>query len=310
MEYLTRDQLKLLLRNSLKYLLRRPPRVRIASEAPAEEPLVSVIIAAYNWSNVLRLAIRTVLWQTEQNFEILVVGDGCTDDSEQVARSFGDARIRWHNLPSNSGHQSAPNNAGLAMSRGRYIAYLGQDDLWHPEHLRSMLAAMEASQADFATSLVEMIGPKGTNYREIVGIYPARVYDGKIGNAALLHRREVVAQIGEWKDYRTVWRNPNVDFEYRAFEAGLKFVSTGELTVFKFNSVLRKNCYREKPCHEQQRYTQRIERHPWFQLQEALAIARVHYFRLPVQAPLIDLPPAPQTPGWYVSQYRRIRGLE
>ncbi|HEX9167457.1 MAG TPA: glycosyltransferase, partial [Roseiarcus sp.] len=75
--------------------------------------MVSVIIATYNWSTALRLAVHSVLGQTLQAFEILVVGDACTDDSEAVVAAFGDARIRWLNLAQNAGSQSGPNNAGL-----------------------------------------------------------------------------------------------------------------------------------------------------------------------------------------------------
>jgi glycosyltransferase involved in cell wall biosynthesis len=311
-DYLTRDELKTLLRNSLKYLLWSRPKVRIVNEAPAEPPLVSVIIPTYNWSSVLRFAIRSVLWQTEQNFEILVMGDGCTDDSEAVVASFHDGRIHWRNLPANTGHQSAPNNAGLALARGRNIAYLGHDDVWHPQHLATMLASITSAQADFASSLIEMIGPKGTNLRIITGIYPPEGYDVRRGlpPSGLMHRREVVEQIGYWQDYRTICRHPEGDFVHRGFEAGLKFVSTGELTVFKFNSAFRKNSYREKPCHEQRRYVRRMERYPWFQLQEALYVARVHHFHLPVQAPVFPAPPAPDTLGWEVSQFRKVRGLD
>jgi glycosyltransferase involved in cell wall biosynthesis len=95
-------------------------------------PLISVITATYNWSSVLRYAIQSVLWQTLQGFEMLIIGDGCTDDSAEVVASFQDPRLRWHNLPENSGHQSMPNNTRLAMARGKYVAYLGHDDLWYP----------------------------------------------------------------------------------------------------------------------------------------------------------------------------------
>ena len=57
-------------------------------------PAVSVVIATYNWSSVLRFAIRSVLAQHLADFELIVVGDGCTDDSDAVVRGFGDARIR------------------------------------------------------------------------------------------------------------------------------------------------------------------------------------------------------------------------
>jgi glycosyltransferase involved in cell wall biosynthesis len=306
-EYLCIRQLLALTARSLKYAIGPLPVVRIVQDCPAGEPLISVIIATYNWSSVLKYAIHSVLWQTEQDFEILVIGDGCTDDSEAVVQSFGDARIRWHNLPVNAGHQTAANNAGLALARGRYIAYLGHDDVWHPEHLRTLVAAASRADAHFASALVQMIGPQGSNYREIGGIYPKGGYTGAKGLpvSGLLHRRDVVERIGVWKDYRTVWRNPDVDFVYRGYEAGMKFVSTRELTVFKFNSSLRKNCYVERRCDEQAACVDRIQNRRTVMLQEALAICRVHLRRLPVHGPVIPPPPELHTPGWQIPFYRK-----
>jgi glycosyltransferase involved in cell wall biosynthesis len=312
-EYLPFRQLLFLAARSLKYVIGSRPAIRIASKRPAGEPLVSVIIATYNWSSVLRLAIHSVLWQTEQDFEILVIGDGCTDDSAAVVHSFGDARIRWHNLPNNSGHQTAPNNAGLRLARGRYVAYLGHDDIWHPAHLGTLVSRIVRAEADFASSLVQMIGPKGSNYREVAGIYPRGGYIGANGLpvSGVLHRRDVVSRIGEWKDYRAVWRNPDVDFAYRGVKAGMKFVSTSELTVFKFNSSMRKNCYLEKPFHEQLDCIRRIENRRTVMFEEAIEISRVHLRRLPVKTELvIPPPPDPHTPGWRVPFYRKFRGLE
>src|SRR4051812_6823095 len=84
-------------------------------------PRVTVIIATYNWSTVLPYAIHSVLAQTMSDFELLVVGDGCTDDSEQVVAAIKDPRVRWINLPANTGHQAGPNNRGLPATR----AYCG-----------------------------------------------------------------------------------------------------------------------------------------------------------------------------------------
>src|SRR5260221_6050921 len=98
-------------------------------------PKVSIITATYNWSSVLKYAIQSVLWQTFQDFEYIIVGDACTDDSAEVIDSFDDPRLRWHNLDENSGSQSIPNNRGLQLAQGTYIAYLGHDDIWYPTHL-------------------------------------------------------------------------------------------------------------------------------------------------------------------------------
>ena len=123
-------------------------------------PRVTVIIPTYNWSSVLPYSIGSVLRQSFTDFELLVVGDGCTDDSEQVVTAITDPRLRWINLPVNDGHQSAPNNEGLRQARGSIIAYLGHDDLWLPHHLEVMVAAIDAG-ADVAHSIVHMIGAEG-----------------------------------------------------------------------------------------------------------------------------------------------------
>src|SRR3954471_20793743 len=120
-------------------------------------PRVSVIIPTYNRSTVLPFAVHSVLGQTLGDFELLVVGDGCTDDTEQVVMAIKDPRVRWINLPSNTGHQSGPNNRGLQEARGEYIAYLGHDDLWLRHHLECATAKLDETGAAFAHSLLVRI---------------------------------------------------------------------------------------------------------------------------------------------------------
>ena len=124
-------------------------------------PKVSIIIATYDWSAVLRRALRSVALQTFSDFEVLVVGDHCVDDSESVVRSFGDARFKWHNLDKHYGGQWAPNNYGIVQARGEWIAYLGRDDLWYPTHLERALATAAATQADLVASIMILYGPPG-----------------------------------------------------------------------------------------------------------------------------------------------------
>src|SRR5207247_9434455 len=112
-------------------------------------PSVSVIIPTYNWSSVLPYSIGSVLRQTFTDFELLVVGDGCTDDSEAVVGRVGDPRVEWINLPTNTGHQPEPNNEGLRQARGQFIAYLGHDALRLPHHLSCLISALKQG-ADLA----------------------------------------------------------------------------------------------------------------------------------------------------------------
>jgi glycosyltransferase involved in cell wall biosynthesis len=77
------------------------------------------VIAAYGWPQALRVSAPRALEQTPRELELLVVGDGCRDETAAVAAALGDERVRFHGLERNSGSQSAPNNDGIALARGR-----------------------------------------------------------------------------------------------------------------------------------------------------------------------------------------------
>ena len=81
-------------------------------------PRVTVVMATYNWATVLPYSIGSVLDQTFTDFELLVIGDGCTDESGEVVAAIGDPRVQWHNLDTNTGHQTGPNNEGIELSAG------------------------------------------------------------------------------------------------------------------------------------------------------------------------------------------------
>ena len=117
----------------------------------APPPHVTVILATYDWSTVLPYSIGSALQQTFTDFELLVIGDGCTDDSAEVVARFADRRVRWINLPANMGHQSGPNNEGLRRGRGELVAYLGHDDLWLPHHVELLVAAIGAGADQIIT---------------------------------------------------------------------------------------------------------------------------------------------------------------
>lgn len=278
---------------------------------PAESPIVSIVIATYNWSSVLRYSIRTVLWQTLQDFEILVIGDGCTDDSEQVVQSFGDNRIRWHNLPENSGNQWKPNNKGIELATGRYIAYLGHDDLWHPLHLETLVNTIESRSADAAFAVAELIQPLAPEPKTLTGLSPTGeyIYNMVVPPSTLMHRKAMAADIGGWKDYRTARTPIDIEFVSRAWQHGKRIVPTHEFTVFKFPSAQRPNVYVEKPSHEQEAFIQRIESDPEIRYHELMEVVRlpIHIRRTfysqfaPNETPQL---------GEMVENWRVFRGLE
>src|SRR5205085_10915141 len=153
------------------------------------------------------------------DFEMLVVGDGCTDDSESIVASMNDPRVRWINLPANTGHQSGPNNEGLRQARGEIIAYLGHDDLWFPEHLSGLVAAIDGG-ADYAASLAGIVDPSGT-----VSAFRPRTPPKWILPTALAHRASVTKAIGGWKHRRDIPDSyPENELVERIRDHGYRFV--------------------------------------------------------------------------------------
>jgi len=282
-------------------------------EEPSRTPLVTVVIPTYNWSSVLRLAVASALRQTYPRLEVVVVGDGCTDDSADVVAAFADSRVRWQNLERNSGSQSVPNNVGIELARGDLIAYHGHDDIWLPSHLARVVRALLDENADLAYSVTEEIGPRGSGYRELVGQY-RRAPLRWIPPSSLIHRKSLVDEIGPWLDYRTIQEPPDAEFITRAYDVGKRFALVKALTVFKFNSAYRPNSYVEKPWREQALCFRQSASERTFVFRELVRLVPVlvrSLFRSPTsRLPRLPAPPDPLPPGWYVTQFRRIRGLE
>ncbi|HEX3324278.1 MAG TPA: glycosyltransferase [Solirubrobacterales bacterium] len=277
----------------------------------SDPPLVSVVTATYNWSEVLCWAIRSVRAQQYPRWELIVVGDCCTDDSGAVVESFADSRIRWHNRARNAGSQSQPNNDGIALARGELIAYLGHDDLWAPDHLARLVAAQRKTGADVAFSLSEVIGPPGSGMRNISGFKPGGYCGGHLPPSSFLHRRELVERIGAWRDYREIELPPDTEFLERALEAEASFSCSWALTAFKLPSAMRRNSYVERPSHEQEELTRRMGSERAFQLRELCrtVASRARHPRSDPNRFAPQVGPGAGK-GAYVREARRIRGLD
>lgn len=105
---------------------------------------VSVVIPTWNRSSLLERTIRSALSQTHPPLEVLVCDDGSTDDTEQVVRLIGDSRVCW--LPGErAGRPAVPRNRGIRASKGEWIAFLDDDDVWLPEKLEKQLGHLQGS---------------------------------------------------------------------------------------------------------------------------------------------------------------------
>src|SRR5262245_9327205 len=102
-------------------------------------PEVSVIIPSHNSAKYLTDAVGSVLSQSFQGFEVLVIDDGSTDETSEVIKRYG--RRVTYILQSNAG-VAAARNRGIKGSRGRYVAFLDADDTWHPNKLEAQIRAL------------------------------------------------------------------------------------------------------------------------------------------------------------------------
>ncbi|MFH1662242.1 MAG: glycosyltransferase family 2 protein [Candidatus Falkowbacteria bacterium] len=106
-------------------------------------PLVSVIIPTYNRAGLLKKSVGSVLSQTFKDFEIIIINDGSTDNTENVIKSFNDSRIKYIKNKKNRG-AGAARNIGIKIARGDYIAFQDSDDEWLPEKLKKQIEVFKS----------------------------------------------------------------------------------------------------------------------------------------------------------------------
>ena len=104
---------------------------------------LSVVIPAYNAATTVRSAVRSTLNQTVPALEVIVVDDGSTDGTGDVVSAIDDPRVRL--VSQSNGGPAAARNAGIAVARGEWIAFLDSDDLWLPRYVEAATAALTAA---------------------------------------------------------------------------------------------------------------------------------------------------------------------
>ncbi len=132
-----------------------------------EQPLVSVILPTFNRAALLPLAIQSILDQTYEKFELILVDDGSTDDTEQIVQSFSDSRIRYLHLENNVG-SSAARNRGIEIAHGDLLAFEDSDDRWLPDKLAIQVRALEQSPATVGVCVCSYQHLKSGKTRRVV----------------------------------------------------------------------------------------------------------------------------------------------
>lgn len=202
-------------------------------------PKVTVIIASYNSKATLFYSISSVLNQSFKEFELWVIGDACTDATEELIKSFHDERLCWYNLKTNSGSQPKPNNEGLKRAKGKHVAYLGHDDLWMPHHLENLYRHCEENQQVFSFSMVLQISPDGrlsSNRKAQNPFTDSKVYSNP---SSWMHSLSLIDKVGYWNEnYNELDEPCDVNFFNKMFETTKEIVPCYKISVLKFPSVL------------------------------------------------------------------------
>lgn len=125
-----------------------------------EAGLVSIIMPSYNTAPYIKQTIQSVLDQTYTNWELIIVDDCSTDNTDEVLENIKDSRIRYFKNDKNSGAAVSRNKA-LREAKGQWIAYLDSDDLWMPEKLEKQIHFMETNGYAFSYTNYEEIDVNG-----------------------------------------------------------------------------------------------------------------------------------------------------
>ncbi len=170
------------------------------------EPLVSVVIPAYNASRFIRRTLDSVRNQTYSELEIIVVDDGSTDDTARLVADFARLDDRLRLVSTENRGVAAARNTGIALSKGHFVAFLDADDLWHPTKIEKQVSALARRSEDWGGVYTlfhgideqdRLLSPMGVRGISSGYIYARHLVLRSVGNgSALMVRRNILLEIG------------------------------------------------------------------------------------------------------------------
>ncbi|MBS4455868.1 glycosyltransferase family 2 protein [Tuanshanicoccus lijuaniae] len=151
-----------------------------------DEQLVSIITPVYNAARFLDTMIESIVNQTYQDWELILVDDKSEDESIHIIEQWQakDSRIRYIELAENSGAAVARNRA-MAAARGRWIAFIDSDDFWAPDKLALQLSFMQMTKVAFSYTDFALVDEEGTVIKSQVHVPNRLDYDGLLKNTAI-----------------------------------------------------------------------------------------------------------------------------
>src|SRR5687768_8530510 len=189
---------------------RRDAQRRLMSDTPSgppdsdATPAVSVIIPAYNSAGYIGDALRSVLAQTYERYEIIVINDG-SPDTENLERELQRFSPSLRYIKQENRGVAAARNAGIRVARGEFIAFLDSDDTWMPTFLAKQLDLIERSNADLVYSDAMLFGDTllaGQTFMKLQGaggdVTTERLLNTKVSlqTSTVLARKDSIVRVG------------------------------------------------------------------------------------------------------------------
>lgn len=184
------------------------------------KPKISIITPTLNRAYILWRAILSVQNQTFPFFEMIIIDDGSTDDTEKLMAQFSDPRLNYIKLEKNQGKSHA-RNLGLKKAKGEFVAYLDSDNAWYPDYLELMVKALEKDEnkvlafckKNYRLTLIEEDGKeqrlrdeftKGDSYFDLKRLWHRRIM---IDTNTLVHKRQEILDLGGWDENINFWED-------------------------------------------------------------------------------------------------------
>lgn len=168
-----------------------------------EKQLVSIVMPSFNCAHFLPRALKSIIAQTYRNWEVLIVDNHSSDNTDEVVESFRDERFRLLKVR-NNGVIAVSRNLGIREAKGRWVAFLDADDWWTPEKLYSSVAALRQGN-DIVYHDLFRAGPKqGLSARRVVPtrelcspVYRDLVMNGNaLLNSSVVVGRDLLSTVG------------------------------------------------------------------------------------------------------------------
>ena len=219
--------------------------------------LISIIMPTYNCAKFIKETIQSVINQTYENWELVIVDDCSNDNTEEIVASFNDKRIKYHKLEKNSGAAVARTTA-MKMATGNYMAFLDSDDLWKKEKLEKQLEFMKKNNYNFTCTAYEQIDEEGNKLNKVIKTkkkanYNRILLDCPVGNSTVMYnvdnlgkfevpnirkRNDDALWLQILKREKFIYGMPDVLMEYRIRNNS---ISSNKLSLIKYHWQL----YRE-----------------------------------------------------------------